>query len=120
MTSTQRSDLHQLHLPDGPAPSRAGSGQPATSVPVQPVRTRPGATRLFLGPVGSPPWARPLLWLLLAGTAAFYLVDITGNGYANDFYAAAVKSGTESWKAWLFASLDSGNAITVDKPPVSL
>jgi len=27
-----------------------------------------------------------------------------------------VKSGTESWKAWLFGSLDSANSITVDKP----
>jgi 4-amino-4-deoxy-L-arabinose transferase-like glycosyltransferase len=39
---------------------------------------------------------------------------------ANDFYAAAVQAGTQSWKAWLFGSLDSGNAITVDKPPASL
>ena len=59
-------------------------------------------------------------WLLLAATAALYLIDLTNSGTANDFYAAAVKSGTESWKAWLFGSLDSGNAITVDKPPASL
>ena len=31
-----------------------------------------------------------------------------------------MKAGTESWKAWLFGSLDSGNSITVDKPPASL
>jgi hypothetical protein len=37
-------------------------------------------------------------------------------GYANDFYAAAVQAGTQSWKAWMFGSLDSGSAITVDKP----
>ena len=36
---------------------------------------------------------------------------------ANEFYAAAVKSGTQSLKAWLFGSLDAANAITVDKPP---
>lgn len=115
MTSTQRSDLQQLHFPDRPA-----GWQPHTSVPAGPVRTRTGPARLLLGPVDNPPWARPLLWLLLVGTAIFYLVGLTGSGYANDFYAAAVKSSTESWKAWLFASLDSGNAITVDKPPAAI
>jgi 4-amino-4-deoxy-L-arabinose transferase-like glycosyltransferase len=39
---------------------------------------------------------------------------------ANTFYAAAVKSGTESWKAFLFGSIDPGSFITVDKPPASL
>ena len=49
-----------------------------------------------------------------------YLWNLSASGYANDFYAAAVQAGTQSWKAWLFGSLDSGNAITVDKPPASL
>ena len=115
MTSTQRSDLQQLHFPGRPT-----DRQPPRAAAAVPVRPRPGLARLFRGPVGSPPWARPLLWLLLVATAVFYLAGIAGSGYANDFYAAAVKSSTESWKAWLFASLDSGNAITVDKPPVSI
>jgi 4-amino-4-deoxy-L-arabinose transferase-like glycosyltransferase len=38
----------------------------------------------------------------------------------NTFYAAAVKSGTESWKAFLFGSFDPGSFITVDKPPAAL
>ncbi|WP_433208333.1 glycosyltransferase family 39 protein [Nocardia sp. CA-107356] len=42
------------------------------------------------------------------------------SGFANDFYAAAVQAGTQSWKALLFGSLDAGNAITVDKPPAAL
>ncbi|MVU78573.1 phospholipid carrier-dependent glycosyltransferase [Nocardia sp. ET3-3] len=37
----------------------------------------------------------------------------------NSFYAAAVWSGSQDWKALLFGSLDPGNFITVDKPPVS-
>ena len=41
-------------------------------------------------------------------------------GWANNFYAAAVQAGTQSWKALFFGSLDAGNAITVDKPPASL
>src|SRR5580765_4626047 len=76
--------------------------------------------RLLLGPVGDPQWVRPALIALLAGTAVLYLWNLSVSGYANDFYAAAVKSGTESWKAWLFGSLDSANSITVDKPPASL
>ena len=49
-----------------------------------------------------------------------YLWNLSASGYANDFYAAAVQAGTQSWKASLLGSLDSGNAITVDKPPASL
>ena len=60
------------------------------------------------------------MWGLLAVTAVLYLWNLSASGYANDFYAAAVKAGTEDLKAWLFASLDSSNAITVDKPPASI
>jgi 4-amino-4-deoxy-L-arabinose transferase-like glycosyltransferase len=81
-------------------------------------RTRLG--RLFLGPTGDPRWARPALWGLLAVTAGLYLWNLSASGYANDFYAAAVKSGTQDLNAWLFASLDSSNAITVDKPPATI
>lgn len=118
MTSTQHYDPQQLHRPDEPPQSSAPTAIPAA--PAAPATSRTRARRLFLGPVSQPSWARPLLWLLLVATAVFYLVGITGSGYANDFYAAAVKSSTQSWKAWLFASLDSSNAITVDKPPVSI
>jgi 4-amino-4-deoxy-L-arabinose transferase-like glycosyltransferase len=91
---------------------------------VDDTRRRPewkrSARRLFLGGPDDPHFARPLLWVLLAGTAALFLVNLTSSGYANEFYAAAVKSGTTSLKAWLFGSLDAGNSITVDKPPASL
>src|SRR4029078_1062235 len=95
-----------------PPPPRTGPGDGATP------RGRFG--RLVLGPTGDPRWARPALWALLAATAVLYLWNLSASGYANDYYAAAVKAGTESWKAWLFGSLDSGNSITVDKPPASL
>ena len=63
---------------------------------------------------------RPALAVLLVGTAVLYLWDLSASGYANEYYAAAVQAGTQSLKAWLFGSLDSGNAITVDKPPAAL
>jgi 4-amino-4-deoxy-L-arabinose transferase-like glycosyltransferase len=49
-----------------------------------------------------------------------YLWDLTRNGWANDFYSAAVQAGTKSWKAFFFGSFDSSNFITVDKTPASL
>lgn len=89
-----------------------------TGSTVQPRRGR--TARILLGDESDPAWARPGLWALLALSAMVYLWNLTNSGYANDFYAAAVKSGTQSWTAWLFGSLDSANAITVDKPPASL
>jgi 4-amino-4-deoxy-L-arabinose transferase-like glycosyltransferase len=79
------------------------------TTPPPPARTisRPAAVRVALA-------------VLLAGTAVLYLWNLSASGYANDFYAAAVQAGTQSWKAWLFGSLDPGNAITVDKPPAAL
>jgi 4-amino-4-deoxy-L-arabinose transferase-like glycosyltransferase len=76
--------------------------------------------RLLRGPETDPRWARPALFGLLALTAVLYLWDLTRNGWANDFYAAAVQAGTKSWKAFFFGSFDSSNFITVDKTPGSL
>ncbi len=89
-----------------------------SSAAVQGERGRVGRT--LLGPRTDPAWARPALWGLLALAAITYLWNLTNSGYANSFYAAAVKSGTQSWTAWLFGSLDSANSITVDKPPAAL
>jgi 4-amino-4-deoxy-L-arabinose transferase-like glycosyltransferase len=63
---------------------------------------------------------RYALWALLAVTAGAYLFGLSRNGWANDFYAAAVQAGTKSWKAFFFGSFDASNFITVDKTPASL
>ncbi|WP_410604158.1 ArnT family glycosyltransferase [Amycolatopsis sp. lyj-90] len=65
-------------------------------------------------------WVRPAVFGLLAATALLYFWNLTASGYGNSFYAAAVQSGTQDWKAWLFGSLDAGNVLTVDKPPAAL
>jgi 4-amino-4-deoxy-L-arabinose transferase-like glycosyltransferase len=86
-------------------------------------RPRPAGSRvqrLLHGPETDPRWARPALFGLLTLTAILYLWDLTRNGWANDFYAAAVQAGTKSWKAFFFGSFDSSNFITVDKTPASL
>ena len=75
---------------------------------------------LVRGRTEDPRWVRPALLAVLGLAAVLCLWDLTVSGYANQYYAAAVKSGSESWKAWFFGSLDPGSFITVDKPPLSL
>ncbi len=65
-------------------------------------------------------WVRPAFGALLAATAVLYLWGLNTLGWSNEYYSAAVQAGTQNWKALLFGSLDSGNAITVDKPPAAL
>ncbi|MEV6100780.1 glycosyltransferase family 39 protein [Nocardia sp. NPDC051981] len=74
----------------------------------------------LLTPPGQPRWERPATLALLIATAVVYLWGLGGAGWGNGYYAAAVQSGTQSWKALLFASLDPQNSITVDKPPAAM
>lgn len=67
-----------------------------------------------------PRWMWPALLALLGATAVLYLWGLGSAGWANQYYAAAAQAGTQNWTAWLFGSLDPGNAITVDKPPAAL
>ncbi len=75
---------------------------------------------------GAPRRDRPVrprhlaLAVLLAGTAALYLIDLTASGWANAYYSAAAQAGGTSWTAWLFGSSDAANSITVDKTPAAL
>ncbi|MFE2377156.1 ArnT family glycosyltransferase [Streptomyces sp. NPDC059398] len=80
----------------------------------------PRLVRLWRGRPDDPRWARPAFLGLLLLTLVAYLWDLSASGYANSFYSAAVQAGGESWKALFFGSLDSANAITVDKPPAAL
>src|SRR5439155_1704128 len=65
-------------------------------------------------------WARPSFIGLLAITLLLYVWGLDRNGWANAYYSAAVQAGSQSWKAFLFGSLDSSNFITVDKSPAFL
>jgi 4-amino-4-deoxy-L-arabinose transferase-like glycosyltransferase len=91
------------------------------SVSADPPARPPGRVRrLMRGPAEQAAYVRPASLAMLVGTAFLYLWNLTASGYGNSFYAAAQLAGTRSWKAWLFGSLDAGNAITVDKPPAAL
>jgi len=69
---------------------------------------------------GRPVWSVPARAAIFGLAALLYSWDLARVGMGNTFYAAAVKSGTESWKAFFFGSLDPGSFITVDKPPAAL
>ena len=62
-------------------------------------------------------WITIAIALLAAG---LYTWGLGSAGVANDYYAAAVKAMSTSWKAFFYGSIDSGSFITVDKPPASL
>lgn len=80
----------------------------------------PPATRRVWSVLTRPRGELIALAALLIGTAVLYFWALGSSGWANSYYAAAAQAGTQSWKALLFGSLDSGNAITVDKPPAAM
>src|SRR3954452_1658463 len=64
--------------------------------------------------------AAPELLGLLAVAAVLNLWALSRNGWANDYYAAAVRSMSTSWHNFFFASFDPSGVMTVDKPPLAL
>ncbi|MET7450362.1 glycosyltransferase family 39 protein [Streptomyces sp. NPDC005574] len=108
---------------DGGTAVREPSAPPAPALPPAPDSGEPKqplVRRAWRGRPEDPRWVRPAFLGLLLATAVLYLYDLSASGWANSFYSAAVQAGSQSWKAFFFGSLDSANAITVDKPPASL
>jgi 4-amino-4-deoxy-L-arabinose transferase-like glycosyltransferase len=62
---------------------------------------------------------RPELVVLLALAGFLNLWDLSRNGWANGYYAAAVRSMIGSWHNFLYASFDPSGVMTVDKPPLA-
>ncbi len=58
------------------------------------------------------------LILLLAGFLSFFAA--WNEGYANTYYAAAVKSMLMNFNNFFFVSFDPGGFVSVDKPPLGL
>lgn len=73
-----------------------------------------------LGAADEPAWAQPALLALLLATGTHYLCGLGKSGWADSFYSAAARAGSESWKAFFFGSSDAANSITVDKTPFAL
>ena len=51
--------------------------------------------------------------------AVLYLFNLTVSGFANTYYSMAAQAASQSWSAWFWGSLDAGNFITLDKPPLA-
>jgi 4-amino-4-deoxy-L-arabinose transferase-like glycosyltransferase len=86
------------------------------SAPETPARTGRSRRRweLWRSPDGQPAWARPALLAIAAVAAALYAWNITQAGLA-PFYSVAVKSMSESWKAFFYGALDPNATVTIDK-----
>ena len=65
-------------------------------------------------------WPRVALGAILLLAAALGLVWLDREGYANPYYAAAVRSMLSDWRNFFFASFDPGGFVSVDKPPLGL
>lgn len=62
----------------------------------------------------------PELLGLMALAAVLNLWSLSRNGWANDYYAAAVRSMSSSWHNFFYGSFDASGIMTVDKPPLAL
>src|SRR3954470_7592853 len=63
---------------------------------------------------------RPELLGLLVLAAVLNLWALDQNGWANEYYSAAIRSMASSWHNFLYGSFDASGVMTVDKPPLSL
>jgi 4-amino-4-deoxy-L-arabinose transferase-like glycosyltransferase len=88
----------------------AVAGSANQTLPRPRVRARAFALRL----------PRPELAGLIVLAGTLNLWALSRNGWANDYYSAAVRSMSSSWHNFLFGSLDSSGVMTVDKPPLAL
>ena len=101
-------------LPGPSQPALAGRaearGMSTTSLPLPARRSR-------ALPLSIP---HPELAGLLVLAAVLYLWGLDRNGFANEYYAAAVRSMSTSWHAFIYGSFDVAGVMTVDKPPLAL
>src|SRR5438034_1658441 len=66
------------------------------------------------------PRPRPELLALVFLAAVLNLWALDQNGWANEYYSAAVRSMSSSWHNFLYDSFDPSGVMTVDKPPLGL
>src|SRR3954451_23093209 len=66
------------------------------------------------------PRPRPELAGLLVLASLLNLWALSRNGWANDYYSAAVRSMSSSWHAFLYGAFAQAGVMPVDKPPLAL
>jgi 4-amino-4-deoxy-L-arabinose transferase-like glycosyltransferase len=63
-------------------------------------------------------WQPLALCIVLLISIFMNFYQLGQNGYANNYYAAAIRSMLDSWHNFFFVSFDPGGFVTVDKPPL--
>src|SRR5208283_398968 len=94
-----------------------GAAMPDTGSSPEPV---PWARRLqgWRSPPGQPAWARPGLLAVAALASLAYCWQVGAT--IEIYYAAAVRSMSQSWHDFLFGAFDPAGTISVDKLPGAL
>ena len=72
--------------------------------------------RPWRSPPGQPAWARPTL-LLIAAVAGFAYAWGIADDSLETFYGGAVRSMSENWHNFFFASFDPWGTVSIDKLP---
>ncbi|HEX2937823.1 MAG TPA: glycosyltransferase family 39 protein, partial [Ruminiclostridium sp.] len=65
-------------------------------------------------------WHVIILALIAILSFGLNFYAISKNGTGNEYYAAAIKSMTKSFKNFFFVSFDPAGMVSVDKPPLAL
>jgi 4-amino-4-deoxy-L-arabinose transferase-like glycosyltransferase len=63
-------------------------------------------------------WHRLALFAIVTLSAFLNFWGLSREGYNNEYYAAAVRSMSQSWHNFFFNSFDPGGFVTIDKPPL--
>jgi hypothetical protein len=92
-------------------PWPAHAAEPESRAPAVVIEEAPAALSI---------WHHLGVAAILAVSLGLGLFRIERQGYASEYYAAAVKSMLQNWHAFFFASFDSAGFITFDKPPLGL
>src|SRR5215472_6335692 len=89
---------------------------PPPPVRVRARRSRRSVLHFWRSPDDQPAWARPAL-LAVAALAALSYAWGMGGDTLETFYAAAVRSMSQNWHNFFFASFDPWGTVSVDKLP---
>jgi 4-amino-4-deoxy-L-arabinose transferase-like glycosyltransferase len=63
-------------------------------------------------------WHRLALGVVLLISIFMNFYQLGQNGFANLYYASAIRSMLDSWHNFMFVSFDPGGFVSIDKPPL--
>jgi 4-amino-4-deoxy-L-arabinose transferase-like glycosyltransferase len=86
--------------------------------PTAPGQGRPGQPAVLKKGTWPSLWRRVSLGAIMLVSIFMNFYQPGQNGYANTYYAAAIRSMLDSWYNFFFVSFDPGGFVTVDKPPL--